>query len=267
MMQGSLTFVGTGLTIAGQVTQEALSCIVGAERLFYLASNVTTSRWLESLNASAESLHDAYGEGKPRERTYEEMVQRILAPLFDGKHVVVALYGHPGVFVTPSHEAIRRARAAGYEASMQPGISAEDCLFAELGIDPGERGCQSFEATDFLLRRRIFDPTSTLVLWQIGGIGVFDFHSHALWSREGLEVLERELLRHYPADHQVAIYEAVPYPTLPAKVLRVALGEMSRAEVSIRSTLYVPPLPDRESDPEMLLALGVPARTIQDGPS
>jgi uncharacterized protein YabN with tetrapyrrole methylase and pyrophosphatase domain len=257
MMQGSLTFVGTGLTIAGQVTQEALSCIEGAEKLFYLASNVTTSRWLESLNASAESLHDAYGEGKPRGQTYEEMVARILAPLFGGKHVVVALYGHPGIFVTPSHEAIRRARAAGYEASMQPGISAEDCLFADLGIDPGERGCQSFEATDFLLRRRIFDPTSTLILWQIGGIGVFDFHSRPLWSRRGLEVLERTLLGSYPAAHEVVVYEAVPYPTLPPKILRVPLSQLAGADVSIRSTLFVPPLPDRESDPEMRQALGL----------
>jgi|JI10StandDraft_1071094.scaffolds.fasta_scaffold332845_3 uncharacterized protein YabN with tetrapyrrole methylase and pyrophosphatase domain len=257
MIQGSLTFVGTGLTVAGQVTQEALSCIEGAEKLFYLASNVTTSRWLESLNDSAESLHDAYGEGKPREQTYEEMVARILAPVFDGNHVVVALYGHPGIFVTPSHEAIRRARAAGYEASMLPGISAEDCLFADLGIDPGERGCQSFEATDFLLRRRIFDPTSTLILWQIGGIGVFDFHSRPLWSRQGLKVLERALLESYPATHEVVVYEAVPYPTLPPKILRVHLSELADTDVSIRSTLCVPPLPDRESDLEMRRALGL----------
>lgn len=257
MMQGSLTFVGTGLTVAGQVTQEALSCIEGAEKLFYLASNVTTSRWLESLNTSAESLHDAYSEGKPREQTYEEMVERVLLPVFGGKHVVVALYGHPGIFVTPSHEAIRRARAAGYEASMLPGISAEDCLFADLGIDPGERGCQSFEATDFLLRRRIFDPTSTLILWQIGGIGVFDFHSRPLWSRQGLKVLERALLESYPATHEVVVYEAVPYPTLPPKILRVHLSELADTDVSIRSTLCVPPLPDRESDLEMRRALGL----------
>ena len=140
---------------------------------------------------------------------------------------------------------------------MLPGISAEDCLFADLGVDPGERGCQSFEATDFLLRRRIFDPTSTLILWQIGGIGVFDFHSRPLWSRQGLEVLERALLGTYPAAHEVVVYEAVPYPTLPPKILRVPLAELASADVSIRSTLYVPPLPDRESDPEMRRALGL----------
>ncbi len=264
---GSLTVVGTGMLIAGQVTQESLSTIESAEKLFFLVTDIVTSRWLEQLNPSAESLFGCYADGKPREATYAEMVGRILAPVRAGRGVVAAFYGHPGIFVAPSHEAIRRARSEGFRAQMLPGISAEDCLFADLGIDPGERGCQSFEATDFLLRRRIFDPTSTLILWQIGGIGVFDFHSRPLWSRQGLEVLERELLRHYPIDHEVVIYEAVPYPTLPPKILRVTLAEMARAEVSIRSTLYVPPLADRASDPGMRVALGIAAPADRQRPS
>jgi hypothetical protein len=52
----------------------------------------------------------------------------------------VALYGHPGVFACVGHEAIERARAEGIDAQMLPGISAEDCLFAELGVDPAVGG-------------------------------------------------------------------------------------------------------------------------------
>lgn len=255
--RGSLTVVGTGMLIAGQVTQEALSTIESAEKLFFLVTDIVTSRWLEQVNPSAESLYGCYADGKPREATYSEMVERILAPVRTGSRVVAAFYGHPGIFVAPSHEAIRRAKAEGFSAQMLPGISAEDCLFADLGIDPGERGCQSFEATDFLLRRRTFDPTSTLILWQIGGIGVFDFHSRPLWSRQGLKVLEQALLESYPATHEVVVYEAVPYPTLPPKILRVRLSELADTDVSIRSTLCVPPLPDRESDLEMRRALGL----------
>ena len=40
---------------------------------------------------------------------------------------------HPGVYVAPSHETVLRARAEGYPARMLPGISSEDCLFADLG--------------------------------------------------------------------------------------------------------------------------------------
>jgi hypothetical protein len=65
--------------------------------------------------------------------------------------------------VDPAHESIRRARMEGISACMLPGISAEDCLFAELGIEPSENGCQSFEATDFLVYKRKFDNRSSLI--------------------------------------------------------------------------------------------------------
>ena len=124
MRKGSLTIVGTGLALAGQVTQEALSAIQNADRFLYLVSDIVTATWLDSLNPTAESLYGAYAEGRPREETYAEIVERILARLREGGHVVVAFYGHPGVFVGPSHEAIRLARAEGFAAQMLPGISA-----------------------------------------------------------------------------------------------------------------------------------------------
>jgi uncharacterized protein YabN with tetrapyrrole methylase and pyrophosphatase domain len=258
LSQGQLTVVGTGMMVAAQITQEALSAIESADKLFHVAADLITAGWLLELNATAEPLHDSYREGRPRAETYEEMVERILAPVRAGKHVVAAFYGHPGVFVQPSHEAIRRAIAEGHEAVMLPGVSAEDCLFADLGFDPGERGCQSFEATDFLLRRRRFDETSYLVLWQIGGIGVHDYRPGDLWGPRGLAVLQRELLKVYPADHEVTVYEAAQFPVYPPLMHRTALAGLTAAPVSLRSTLCVPPLADRASDPEMTAALAEP---------
>ena len=34
---------------------------------------------------------------------------------------------------------------------MLPGISAEDCLLADLGVDSAHNGLQSLEATDLLI--------------------------------------------------------------------------------------------------------------------
>ena len=99
------------------------------------------------------------------------MTEAILEPVRAGKRVCAAFYGHPGVFVLPSHEAVSRARAEGFDASMQPGVSAEDCLVADLGVDPGVNGLQSYEAGDFLRRRPATEPTTALVLWQIGVVG------------------------------------------------------------------------------------------------
>ena len=253
-----LELVGTGYRLTGQVTPESLTAIESADKLFHLVQDIVTHHWLEERNPSAESLADAYRPGRPRRETYEEMVERMLAPVRAGKRVCAAFYGHPGVFVFPAHEAIRRARAEGFEAVMLPGISAEDCLVAELGFDPGQRGCQTFEATDFLVRRRRFDPTSHLVLWQLGGLGVTDFREGDLWNRPALGVLAEALAKQYGGSHEVELYEAPPYPICPAKRVRCRLDTLADAPVTLATTLYVPPLPDRASDPAMRAALGMP---------
>jgi hypothetical protein len=253
------------MRVAAQVTQEALAAIDRAEKLFHVVQDVLTAAWLAERNPTAESLFPLYAEGRPRRATYAEMVERILAEVRGGRRVVAAFYGHPGVFVAPAHEALRRARAEGFAAEMLPGISAEDCLFAELGFDPGARGCQSFEATDFLLRRRRFDPTSHLVLWQVGGIGVRDFRRAALWSRRGLALLARVLGESYPREHEVVLYEASPYPTFPAQEVRLPLAALGAAGATIRSTLWVPPLPDRPADPECAAELRLAAEPDDAG--
>ncbi len=257
MPTGSLTVVGTGLAIAGQVTRQAQSTIEHADKLFHLVADVVTQHWLEGLNASAESLFTSYREGRDRGETYAEMVERMLAPVREGRRVCAAFYGHPGVFATPPHEAVRRARAEGYAARMLPGVSAEDCLFADLGLDPGARGCQSFEATDFLIRHRRFDPASLLVLWQVGAIGVRDYRRADLWSRRGLEVLAEHLLEHYPGEHEVVLYEASPYPICGPRILWLPLAELGRAPATVRTTLCVPEREETPIDTEMLARLGV----------
>jgi hypothetical protein len=257
-VSGSLTIVGTGYRASGQITPEARSAIESADKLFHLVQDIVTHRWLEERNPTAESLVDAYRPGRRRRESYEEMVERMLAPVRRGLAVCAAFYGHPGVFVWPAHEAIRRARAERFDAEMLPGISAEDCLIAEIGFDPGQRGCQSFEATDFLIRHRRFDPTSHLILWQLGGLGVGDFRAGDLWNRPALGVLARVLATEYGGDHEVEIYEAPPYPICPPKRVRCRLDALGDAPVTLATTLYVPPLPDRASDPEMRAALGMP---------
>lgn len=246
-----MTIVGTGLSIAGHLTQEAMSVIQEADRLLYLVSNAVTGYWLETLSPGAVPLVDSYREGRDRKETYAEIVERILEPVREGKRVVAAFYGHPGVFADPPHAAIRAARSEGFEAVMLPGISAEDCLVADLGIDPGECGFQTYEATDFLVRPRRFDTSSYLVLWQIGAIGVRDYRRDRLWNRKGLAVLQDCLLKHYPEKHIGIVYEAVAMPLVPCKIERVQLRDLATADVSVRSTLCIPPSESRETSQEM----------------
>jgi hypothetical protein len=93
-----------------------------------------------------------------------------------GENVVSIFYGHPGVFVSPSHRTIALASEEGHSAKMLPGISAEDCLYADLAVDPSSAGCVTYEATDLLLSNRSLIPSSHLVLYQVGVIGITDFN-------------------------------------------------------------------------------------------
>ena len=263
MSKGSLSVVGTGFFVAGHITPEARDRIESADRLFHLVGEPATRAWLEEANPAAESLYDAYAEGKPRRDSYAEMTERILAPLADGGDVCAAFYGHPGVFVAPSHAAVRAARAAGHEATMLPGVSAEDCLFADLGLDPAVPGCQSFEATDFLVRRRRLDPAAHLVLWQIGAIGVDSYQASSdAWGVEGLRLLVETLLETYRPDHPVTVYEAATLPVCRPLVRTLPLAELATGGASLMSTLYVPPRDVPATDAAALARLDMPAPAV-----
>ena len=256
MGAGSLTVVGTGIQLVGQITLAAKAWIEQADKVLFAVADPVTAKWLRSLNATAEAL--PYNtENQRRRETYREMVERILADVRQGLNVCAVFYGHPGVFATPAHEAIRLARREGFRAQMLPGISAEDCLFADLGLDPGKNGCQSFEATDFLIRGRKFDPTSALVLWQIAFTGNLGFYQEGGHLR-GLRVLTEVLETHYGADHEVIVYEAaVYYPVCEPVMQRIPLFKLPEAPVTLVSTLYVPPLAPAPVDREMMARLGL----------
>lgn len=247
--------VGTGIQLMGQVTLETESAIRSASKVLYVVTDPVTKGWLTELNDSAEDLIALYDEGKPRIRTYDEMVERILFHVRAGEEVCAAFYGHPGVFVYPSHEAIKLARAEGYRATMLPGISAEDCLFADLGVDPGAMGCQSFEATDFLVYSRRFDEHVPLVLWQISCIGQLTHELEV--STVGLEALARRLGAVYGPDHEAIIYQAARFPVCPPVVHRTPLGGLPVAPVSGISTLIVLPANPAIADRAMVESLGL----------
>jgi uncharacterized protein YabN with tetrapyrrole methylase and pyrophosphatase domain len=246
--RGSLVVVGTGIKLVVQTTLEALNCMRSAEKLFYLVTDRATETWIKGLNPSATTLESCYDEGKPRPKSYREMADLILASVRADLQVCAAYYGHPGVFVTSAHEAIRRARALGFSARMLPGVSTEDCLFADLGVDPAVSGCQGFEATDFLASRRRFDPTSALVLWQVGVLGEPSIRKDMSCRPERLEVLTAFLRRYYPARHRVVLYQAAQFPICDATIKRVELQRLPREIVRPLMTLYVPPLPGRADD-------------------
>jgi uncharacterized protein YabN with tetrapyrrole methylase and pyrophosphatase domain len=239
--------VGTGIRPGLHLTQEARTRIEGADDVLYLLAEVAPTGWIHRLNPAAESLLPIYRPGRDRDDVYEEIVETVLTRVRDGRDVCMVTYGHPSVFDDSSHEAVRRAREEGFRAAIFPAISSLDCLFVDLGIDPGGLGLQMHDATDFLVFRRTPDVTVPLVLWQISVIG----HTRTTGTidRHGLRVLAERLRELYGEDHEVVVYEASPFPVGSPLVERTPLHGLADAGVTGLSTLYVPPVsrasPDR----------------------
>lgn len=256
--KGSLVIVGTGIDVAGQMTLKAKSYIENADIVFSVVSGQAVLHWLGTLNDNVVSLMGLYDEGKSRVQTYHEMIEAMVSAVYEGKKVVGAFYGHPGVFVFPTHKAIARLKAEGYDAHMDPGISAEDCLITDLGIDPGMTGMQSYEATQLLFYKHRLDPACMLILWQIGLTGEHTFRTLEPGQCEkGLRILTDMLLEHYPEDHEVIMYEAAMLPVFDPVIDRFPLKDLPKSKSTMASTLVIPSLGKPEFDIETLGKLGL----------
>lgn len=248
--RGSLACVGLGMMLGSHLTPLSRSRIVSADVVFVGVSDGVIEAWVRRMHPDVRSLQAFYGAGKPRNRTYREMADAMLAEVRRGRHVCGVFYGHPGVFAQAPHDAIARARAEGYAAVMEPGVSSEDCLYADLGIDPGRVGCQHYEATQFMLHRRTIDPSAWLVLWQVGlagdlGDGRFDTDPRRL------AILVDRLARDYPRGHEAIVYRAPTLPVETPRIDRMPLSALPSATLGMSDTLAIPPCRALEPDTDV----------------
>ncbi len=254
--QASLVIVGSGIKFLSHLTTEAKAYIEQCQKVLYLVNEPAMQAWIQKHNPNHEALDPIYSRYRLRIHCYEAITDYILETLRQNIHVCVVFYGHPTVFAQSALDAVIKARQEGYAAKAIPGISAEDCLFADLLIDPGTCGCQSFEATDFLVHQRRFDPTSHLVLWQVGIIGVLE-HAIEIDNRRGATLLQQRLLQDYPPAHEVILYEAAQYSVFDHKTITVSLADFPDVQFSRLSTLYVPPVGTAKYDINIIHALNM----------
>lgn len=257
--RGSLTCVGLGMMLGAHLAPRARASIEQADVLFAAVSDPLVEQWLQGMNANFHSLQPFYGEGKKRQVTYREMTEAMLVEVRQGRRVCGAFYGHPGVFAQVPHAAVAQARAEGFSACMEPGISAEDCLYADLGIDPGRFGCQHYEASQFLFYRRRIDTAAYLILWQIGVAGDSTYKRFQSSTSHRSLLVER-LAEDYPVDHRVMVYEAATLPISAPRIETFRLDEVCGAPLSMQSTLVIPPCRELERDETMLAR----ARALED---
>lgn len=264
MSSGSLTIVGTGISV-GQLTTEANALLASADKVLYCVADAATERLILKLSPSAESLFKFYGEGKRRIETYKEMIDRTMGFVRQGKVVCVAYYGHPGIFVYPAHTSIKVAREEGYPARMLPAISCIDCLFCDLGIDPA-RGCQIFEATDLTIRKRAIDTCGHVIILQASALGDLEYSFNGYETRKlrkHLPSLGEYLSKYYPLEFEIKIYNAAQFSCCDPEIRDIKIQDLLTEEISGIGTLYIPPLESAPVHLEMLDTYDM--RSLLDG--
>lgn len=259
--RGSLACVGLGMMLGAHVSPRSRSHIEQADVVFALVSDPLVELWVQDMRPDMRSLQPYYIEGRPRTQGYREMVEAMLAEVRQGKRVCGVFYGHPGVFAQVPHHAVAGARAEGFEAVMEPGISAEDCLYADLGIDPGTYGCQHYEASQFMFYKRRIDPSAYLVLWQVGMAGdrsLARFSTGAPYR----QLLVELLAQHYPAAHPVIAYEAATLPITAPRMDELRLSDLAGADLRLQTTLVFSPAQPLERNQRMLERLAELDRSV-----
>lgn len=110
---------------------------------------------------------------------------------------------------------------------------------ADLGIDPGERGMQSMEATQYLINQRNIDTGGLFIVWQVGIVGDLSLKKFVT-SEQKVALLVEKLSRIYPTDHQVILYEAATNPLQQARIDYLPLCDITTAPLSQITTLVIP---------------------------
>ncbi len=239
--QGSIACVGCGMVLGSHLTPLARSHIEQADVVFAAVSDGVVELWLQRMHPDVRSLQPYYGEGdKSRLTTYREWVEVMMVEVRAGRQVCAVFYGHPGIFAWSPHEVIRTAREEGYPAWMEPGISSADCLYADVGFDPGRTGCQHYEASQLLMYDTPVNPQAYLVLWQVGIVGDLAMTGYAT-RPEYVKLLVDALTRTYPPEHEAIIYRGATLPIHKPRIRRVKLADLPMTDITPEETVVLPP--------------------------
>ncbi|WP_256077369.1 SAM-dependent methyltransferase [Massilia sp. YIM B04103] len=264
---GELTIIGSGIeTVGFSLGDQEL--IRSADHVFYCVADPATVVWIRDLRPDAHDLYVLYDDNKVRYVTYMQMAEAMLHHVRQAKKVVAIYYGHPGVFVLSTHRAILIARREGHRATMRAGVSALDCLCADLGVDPSHPGLQTHEASDMLIRLRKPDTSLHVVLWQVGLIGEMGFRRKG-YVNSNFSILIDYLQGVYGKDYPVTHYVASRYPTIPPLIETYPLSRLHEPDIQLRvtgiSTFYLAPRDAVEADHDMLQRLGLlqPGETVK----
>ena len=247
-MSPDLALVGLGLR-RSHLTREGEQALRACRRVYAISYVPEALDTIRELCADVVDLRTLYRLGQDRLTTYKEQATTVLDAALDGGPVGLAVYGHPLILAMPSMFILRTAPPLGLQVRVVPGISALDCLLADLGVDPFITGVQAHEATDLMLFRRPLLPSLATVLWQVGSLET-RLHTLGPSRPERLVGLQDYLTQFFPPDHPAfAVSTAVRDDQQP-EIHRMTLADLPRhsALLHLGVTVYLPPAETAPAD-------------------
>lgn len=237
--------VGLGIVNVRQITHEVDEALQRSREVLLVAQGFGMVEYVNQLCSNVTDLSSAYREGDNRINAYNMMTAKVIEAALDHPPVTFALYGHPLVFALPPFQILKIAPLFELRVKTLPGISAMDCLFVDLKLDPA-RGLQIYEATDLLLRQRPLQPDVPCLIWQIGAVET-QLYSMRTSKPERFLRMKNYLLKFYPPEHKIVAVYSSSFPLAPSLLTEFAITdfESHSQEIHPGATLYVPPVSTR----------------------
>ncbi|VEB35484.1 tetrapyrrole methylase [Legionella sainthelensi] len=232
-----LIIVGSGIKSLSHLTEETKKVIQNSDKVLYLINEDNLKKWIQLEAKHSESLDPIYFSHIQRIEAYKALTKYIVEEYYKVSILCVVLYGHPTVFADSGLNAVKQIKKNGGNAIILPAVSAQDCLFSDLEIDPGDSGCFSIEATELVLFERKIDIYAHLILWQVANFGKSD-RSKA----SKLSILKDYLYEYYPPDFSICLYEAPSLPAHPSRIEWISLNCFDNSIINPVTTVYIPPL-------------------------
>lgn len=238
-----IRIVGLGMRSVDQLTREARRAIAGTKAIYLVDNSPGIARYFHDLGVEVIDLSVHYEEGKDRLQTYIEMSKDVISGAITNGPVSFGLYGHPTVFAYPPFVIKFVAESLGLTVGVVPGISAMDCMFAELMIDPATDGMQMFEATDVVIRQRQLLTDVQTLIWQIGALET-GLYSRKSSSRDRFAKFLDHVFKFFPEDHPATAIFVSDSPLIPTIIYNFRLRELPDYAHKLHGgfTLHIPPV-------------------------
>lgn len=246
MLENRLRVGGLGITAGAHLSLETIFEIKRSDLVFVLHNNPIQIEIIKRYNVNVRDLSLHYSVDLDRSLSYEKMVDEVIYELRKGQNICALFYGHPAVFAYPSRKMIHIAKKDGFDSQMLAAISGDACLFSDLNVDPGDFGCQQYEATRLLHYKATIDTSAGLVIWQMPAVGIKEAFT-GIVNKRSFDALKEKLSRIYSASHISTVYLCKELVVGESYYEEFKISEIPY-DIPSYSTVWIPPFRSKEVD-------------------